>query len=365
MVLLLTCDGLPLPCDGLPLPCDGLPLPCDGLPLPCDGLPADELVARAHVVALPMRVPFRGVRVREALLLEGPAGWGEFSPFTEYDDAEAARWLAAAVEAAWQGWPPPVRDVVPVNATVPAVAPADVAAVLAGFPGCTTAKVKVAEAGQVLADDVDRVAAVRECLGRSGRVRVDANGAWSVPQAVEALSALAPYDLEYAEQPCSTVPELAELRLALARRGLDVLVAADESVRKASDPERVALAGAADLVVVKVAPLAGVRRALAVVEGCGLPVVVSSALDTSVGLAAGVALAAALPELSHACGLGTTALLACDVSSPRLVPVDGVLRPRAVAPDPDLLTELAAAEHRRDWWHDRLRRCAGLLTEDA
>ena len=234
----------------------------------------DELSADAHVVAIPMRVPFRGTTVREALLLRGPAGWGEFSPFPEYDDEEAARWLAAAVEAAWTGWPAPVRDRVAVNATVPAVAAADVPAVLARFPGCTTAKVKVAQPGQVLADDVDRVAAVREVLGASGRVRVDANGAWSVDDALTALTALAPFDLEYAEQPCADFDGLTALRVALARAGVDVPVAADESVRKAEDPLRVALAGAADVVVLKVAPLRGVAPALQVAAACGLPVVV-------------------------------------------------------------------------------------------
>lgn len=286
---------------------------------------------------------------------------GEFSPFPEYDDAEAARWLAAAVEAGWEGWPAPVRDRVPVNATVPAV-PADaVAAVLARFPGCTTAKVKVADPGQGLADDVARVAAVRDVLGPRGRVRVDANGAWTVDEARAALAALAGSGLEYAEQPCATLPELVALRAALARAGLHVPVAADESVRKASDPQRLALAGAADVVVLKVAPLGGVRPALAVAEACGLPVVVSSAIDTSVGLAGGVALAAALPGLPHACGLGTAALLAADVTGTPLLPVDGALPVRPVAPDPALLAAHAAPPDRQAWWRARLQRCAALL----
>jgi len=323
----------------------------------------DELADDLHVVSIPMLVPFRGVLEREALLVRGPAGWGELSAFPEYDDHEAARWLASAVEAAWLGWPAAVRQAVPVNATVPAVAADDVAGVLARFPGCTTAKVKVAQDGQVLADDVDRIAAVRSVLGPGGRVRVDANGAWSVEQALTALRALAPFDLEYAEQPCATVAELAALRLALARAGVDVLVAADESVRKAQDPLRVALAGAADVVVLKVAPLAGVRPALAVAEACGLPVVVSSALDTSVGISAGVALAAALPDLPYACGLATTSLMASDVAD--LLPVDGALPVRAVVPDPDRLVALAAAPDRRAWWVARARRCHALLAEST
>ena len=321
--------------------------------MPAEPPDAAELLAHAHVVAVPMRVRFRGVVVREAVLLEGPAGWGEFAPFPEYDDAESARWLAAAAEAAWTGWPPPVRDLVPVNATVPAV-PADaVAAVLQRFPGCTTAKVKVAEPGQSLDDDVARVAAVREALGAGGRIRVDANGAWSVSEAQAALRELAPFGLEYAEQPCATVEELAQVR------GHGVLVAADESVRRAEDPLRVARDGAADVVVVKVPPLGGVRAALQIAEECGLPVVVSSALDTAVGIGAGLALAAALPELPYACGLGTGGLLADDVAD---VPLrDGVMPVGAVVPDADRLARLAAPPERARWWHDRLRRCAALL----
>lgn len=313
------------------------------------------LDADVHVVAVPMRVPFRGVRVREALLIRGPAGWGEFAPFVEYEDAEAARWLACAVEAAWTGWPSARRERIPVNATVPAVPAEDVPAVLERFAGCTTAKVKVAQAGQVLADDVARVRAVRDLLGPAGRVRVDANGGWSVAQAQRALEALAPSGLEYAEQPCATVEELVALRAA----GCPVPIAADESVRKAEDPLRVARLGAADIVVLKAAPLGGVARALQVAEACGLPVVVSSALDTSVGIAAGLALAAALPALPYACGLATTGLMADDVAD--LPVVGGTLPVRAVVPDPARLAELAAPPDRQRWWRERLHRCADLL----
>jgi O-succinylbenzoate synthase len=324
-------------------------------------LPDALRVAELHVVSIPMRVPFRGVLHREAMLLRGPAGWGEFAPFLEYDDLESARWLAAALEAATVGWPAPLRSTVPVNATVPAVAAADVAGVLARFPGCTTAKVKVAQAGQSLADDLDRVAAVRAALGPAGRVRVDANAAWSVDDAVRALTALAAYDLEYAEQPCASLEELAAVRVALARAGVEVLVAADESVRKAADPLRVAVAGAADVVVLKVAPLAGVARALEVAQACGLPVVVSSALDTSVGISAGVALAAALPALPYACGLATTSLMAADVVRDSLDGRGGALPVGPVVPDPELLAALAAPPERQRWWRDRLERCAAVL----
>lgn len=326
----------------------------------------DDLLADAHVVQIPMRTRFRGLTHREAVVLRGPAGWGEFGAFAEYADAEAARWLASAVEAAWVGWPTPVRDAVPVNATVPAVAPGGVAGILARFPGAGTAKVKVAETGQSLADDVARVAEVRDVLGPSARIRVDANGGWTLNDAADAIEALSTYDLEYVEQPCAEVEDLARLRVALAREGIDVPVAADESIRRAEDPELVRRLDAADVMVVKVAPLGGVRAALKIVERVGLPAVVSSAIDTSVGIAAGVALAAVLPELPYACGLGTLALMSGDVSTDPATPEDGVLSHRsAVTVDPDLLDRWAAPTDRVAWWHERIRRCHMLLHPGA
>ncbi|MDF2049282.1 MULTISPECIES: o-succinylbenzoate synthase [unclassified Arthrobacter] len=320
----------------------------------------DELLASAHVVSLPMRVKFRGIMEREALLLRGPAGWGEFCPFPEYADAEASRWLAAAIEAAWSGFPPPVRSVIPVNATVPAV-PADrVPDVLARFGRVDAVKVKVAEQGQTLDDDAARLAAVRAALPEAA-IRVDANGGWDVPTAVEALTRLSAVGLEYAEQPVPTIEGLAEVRRALRAAGTPVLIAADESVRKESDPLRVARAGAADLIVVKVAPLGGVRRALDIVAQAGLPAVVSSALDTSVGIRAGLALAASLPELPYACGLGTVSLFESDITKDPLVADDGAIRLRDVAADAGLLEQYAASPERRDWWLARLRRVHAFL----
>jgi O-succinylbenzoate synthase len=309
-----------------------------------------------HVYALPLRTRFRGIEVREGVLVRGDAGWGEFSPFREYDDAEATAWWRAAVEAADDGWPPPVRHRVPVNATVPAVAPDAVAGVLHRFPGCLTAKVKVAEPGQSPRDDEARLEAVRSLLGEVGRIRVDANGAWDVDRAARLLPA---YDraaggLEYAEQPCATVEELAALR-----RKVHIPIAADESVRRAGDPLRVARLEAADVAVLKVQPLGGVRACLRIAETIGLPVVVSSALETSVGIAAGVALAAALPELPYACGLATAGLLARDVVTEPFVAKGGVLTVRPVAPDPALLADAGADEATAAWWRDRVRRVAG------
>ncbi|BCW79712.1 o-succinylbenzoate synthase [Arthrobacter sp. NicSoilC5] len=323
--------------------------------------PLAELLAGARVVSLPMRVKFRGIMQRESLLLQGPAGWGEFCPFPEYGDAEASRWLAAAIEAGWQGFPAPLRTSVPVNATVPAVAAHRVPDVLARFGRVDAVKVKVAEQGQSLDDDVARLHAVRAALPDAA-VRVDANGGWDVPGAVEALTRLAPVGLEYAEQPVPSIEGLAEVRTRLRDAGTPVLIAADESVRKETDPLRVARAGAADLIVVKVAPLGGVRRALDIVAQAGLPAVVSSALDTSVGIRAGLALAAALPDLPYACGLGTVSLFESDITLDPLVADDGAIRLRDVAADAGLLERFAAPAERRDWWLDRLRRVHALLT---
>lgn len=316
-----------------------------------------DLLEHLQVVSIPMNTRFRGITTREIALLHGPAGWGEFSPFLEYGPPEASRWLASAIECAWRDWPAPVRDLVPVNATVPAVDAREVPAVLARFDGCRTAKVKVAQAGQRRKDDLDRVAAVREVMGPEAHVRVDANGGWDLAQATDALAALAAYDLEYAEQPCATVDELAALRRALARAGVDVPVAADESIRKADDPMRVVRMGAADVAVVKVAPLGGVHAALAIAGETGLPMVVSSALDSSVGIAAGVALAAALPQLPYACGLGTVNLFTSDVVADPLVPRHGDLPLRRPRPDAELLGRLEAPADRRAWWMQRVRDC--------
>jgi o-succinylbenzoate synthase len=290
------------------------------------------LLPTVRAFAIGMSTRFRGITVREGALIEGPAGWGEFSPFAEYRPRECARWLACALEAACAGWPAPVRDRVGVNVTVPAVSPRRAHEIAAGS-GCRTAKVKVAEPGQSDADDVARVAAVRDALGTGGRIRVDANGGWDIGHAAVMLAALAPFGLEYAEQPCASLAELAELR-----RRTDVPLAADESIRRASDPLAVRAAGAADIVVLKVQPLGGVRAALQVAQACGLPVVVSSAVESSVGLAAGVALAAALPELRYDCGLATMSLLAGDVTSQPLAAEDGTLPVRAPVVDPERIS---------------------------
>ena len=308
------------------------------------------------VYSIPLTTRFRGITVREGVLLHGPAGWGEFCPFADYDDRESAPWLAAAREAAEEGWPEPVRDRVAVNCIVPAVGP-ERAQEIVRASGCATAKVKVADGPGSLPADLERVAAVRDALGPAGAVRVDANAAWTVDEAVAAISALDRMagGLQYVEQPCRTVDELAAVR-----RRVDVPIAADESIRRAEDPLRVAVAGAADVAVLKVAPLGGVRRALAVAEACGLPCVVSSALETSVGMAAELALAAALPRLDMACGLGTGALLTADVVDDPIRPVDGWLPVRRRAPEPVRRSAVAAPPERARWWEERLARVAAV-----
>jgi O-succinylbenzoate synthase len=330
----------------------------------------------------PLTTQFRGLDVRDGLLLRGAAGWGELSPFWDYDDVESATWLRATREAADIGWPSPVRNTVPVNVTVPAVGQERARELVLKSGGCRTAKVKVAQrladgTLEPVAAEVARVAAVRQAFDELygpgiGRIRVDANGAWSISEAEAHLREIdgAADGLEYAEQPCATVEELAELRRALAHAGLDVRIAADESIRRAADPLRVVELDAADIVVLKVQPLGGVRACLALAEQVGLPVVVSSALESSIGLAAGVALAAALPELPFACGLATSQLLLHDVVASPLLPVDGELPvlagddPRLV-PDDAALAAAAPSAEVRDAWLARAKRLAGVLDGGA
>ena len=317
-------------------------------------------MADARVWTIPMRTRFRGIDTRHGLLLRGAAGWGEWSPFEDYSDAECVPWLLAAREAADGSWPVPVRDRVPVNVTVPAVSPERAAAVVAASAGCRTAKVKVAEPGQPESADVERVGAVRDALGPGGRIRIDVNGLWDVDTAVRRTRELdrAAGGLEYVEQPCATVEELAAVR-----RQVDVPIAADESIRRASDPLRVARLAAADIAVLKVQPLGGVAACLRIAEQIGLPVVVSSALESSVGLAAGLALAGVLPELPYACGLATLALLDGDVTSSPLTVLDGMLP--VVRPEPDLLDAVAADDATTARWLDRLRRVEALAAASA
>lgn len=307
-----------------------------------------------HVYAIDLRTHFRGVDHREGVLLRCGDRWTEWSPFLEYSDEEAATWLGASLIG---DDPEPRRARIPVNVTVPVVSPRR-AADLVLASGCTTAKVKIADPKSSLDDDLARLAAVRGALGPEGAIRVDANGCWSVDHAERALAILALIGLQYAEQPCATVQEMAELRRRLAEAGIDVPLAADESIRRASDPLLVAELEAADIVVLKNQPLGGWRRVVELAEELGRPVVISSALETSIGIWAGIQAAAALPELELACGLNTVKLLADDVLAEPLVARDGVIElAEAPVPDPAALRRLRAPGARREWWHARLQRC--------
>jgi o-succinylbenzoate synthase len=336
-----------------------------------------ELLSSARVVSLPLRTRFRGVVDREVMLFEGPNGWAEWSPFLEYPDEEAAVWLAAAIEFAFGDLPELRREAIPVNATLPAVAPDQIEKVLSRFGDFSTVKIKVAESGQNLDEDLARIAAVHAAYP-DARIRLDANGGYSVEDALTIARAIVDNGiaLDYLEQPVATIAEMAELRLKLAQSGIGadvaggVKIAADESVRKVSDPMAVVQAGAADILVLKAAPLGGISRAMAIAAEAGLPVVISSALESSVGLSMGAHLAASLPihgpvsatgatspgGLAFDSGLGTASLLAGDITREPLLPVDGFIEVRRVEVDEQKLDVFEAEDHRIDWWIDRLDR---------
>jgi O-succinylbenzoate synthase len=319
-----------------------------------------DLTQNARVVSIPLRERFRAVDHREALLFEGPNGWAEFSPFLEYGTAESSTWLQSAIECAFEPTPLSMRQSIGINATLPEVLPEQVAAVLARFGNFRTVKIKVA--GGQAESDLSRIEAVlRE--KPDAKIRLDANGHWSVDEAFAMVRAL--YDraieIEYFEQPCASIEELVELRLRLADANIVAKIAADELVRKADDPIAVAKAEAADILVLKVAPLGGIRRMLKIAEEAGLPVVVSSSLETSVGLSYGLRAAASLPELEFDCGLGTAALLQADIVEEPLIPIDGMLNLTTVKPSAELLQRYAASAERREWWLSRLEACARHL----
>ncbi|WP_237564287.1 o-succinylbenzoate synthase [Actinomyces sp. 432] len=338
-------------------------------------------IDQAVVWDVAMRTPFRGLTRRDGVLLHGPAGWGELAPFWNYDADTCAPWLASALEQAIVGHAdlPRYRQTVPVNITVPAVAPDHARALIAAAgasaatgPGRSasrqpeadpvTVKIKVTGARasdrKALAADVARIEAVRDAVGPGGRIRIDVNGAWDLETARKILPLLdtAAQGLEYVEQPCGSTQALADLR-----RLVNIPVAADESIRLSADPLAVTRLKAADVAVLKVAPLGGVRRCLALAERLGLPSVVSSAVDTSVGIGAGVVLAAALPELEHACGLGTVRLLARDVAAPSAVPADGVLPVRPVHVSRALLRTASADAEVTARWRTRLSHITAAL----
>jgi O-succinylbenzoate synthase len=316
-----------------------------------------QILETAKVLSIPMRIKFRGITTREVLLFEGPNGWAEWSPFTEYEDEEASIWLKAAIEFAFGDIPEPTLKTIKVNATLAAVK--DVRAALEPFGNFEVVKIKVAEKGQTLQDDLDRIHAVRKYYP-DARIRLDANGGYDIETALTLAKAM--YEegvpLEYLEQPVKTIAELAELKLKL--KVLNIKIAADESVRKVSDPLAVAQAHAADLLVLKAAPIGGINSALRIAKQAGLPVVVSSALETSVGISMGVHLAALL-DSEYASGLATAALLTEDVTDTPLIPINGEISVTRITPNKSALDKLQASADKTTWWMKKLERCLKFL----
>jgi O-succinylbenzoate synthase len=319
----------------------------------------NQLLASMQVVALPLKSKFRGITEREVALFEGPAGWGEFAPFLEYDDVESSNWLLSAIDAATNPAPMAYRGFIKVNATLPALNNAkEIEELLQSFAGCDTVKIKV---GENLAEDIVRVARVRALLPKA-KLRLDVNGAWSVDQALVNLYAI--YEevgsLEYIEQPCATLAELRQLKEKLV---IDFKITGDEVIRKAKDPFAIDLQGAVDVLMLKVAPLGGVTRAREIGAHHKLPMVVSSALDSAVGIGYGLQLAASLPSIDYACGLATGQLLSADVAAMPLE--NGELEVRAISPDADLLAKYAVPVERLTWWKERTKRAfyAGAESE--
>jgi O-succinylbenzoate synthase len=311
-----------------------------------------QLLDTLRVIALPMKTKFRGITVREVALIKGSYGWGEFSPFLEYDDAESAPWLASAIEAATTPKPKLYRTSIAVNGTIPATNDKKVVDDLAAsYPGVKTYKVKV---GDNLSEDIVRLARIRS-LGRKVNIRIDVNGLWSVEQALTNLYAfyenVGPF--EYVEQPCATLNELRELKSKIR---IPLKIAVDEVIRKSADPFALDLQGAADIVMLKVQPLGGIKRAHAIAEHHKLPVVVSSALESAVGINYGISLAASFEEMNFDCGLGTGSLLAADVA--QLPIVDGKIKISEFEPQ---LDGLDVASDRFEWWKNRIMRTAELL----
>jgi O-succinylbenzoate synthase len=317
-----------------------------------DALEALEL----HPVRIPMRQRFRRVDHREAVLVRGPSGWGEFSPFPDYPPEVTTRWLAAALELACGQLPDPVRPEIPVNVTVPAIDTATAVA-LVNESGASTAKVKIADREDSEEEDVERVAAVREALGSKGNLRVDANASWDLETAIARIERLDQYDLQYVEQPVATLEDMKALRARV-----HVPLAADELVRQSPHPLRVIEEGAADVLVLKVQPMGGVSRVLDLANRSTIPVVISSALETSIGIYGGLLAASLIGDLPYACGLGTVSLIEGDPTLDPLIPIDGMLEVRRPEPDPDLLDRWRPERDRGAEMLRKLRAAAEVLT---
>ena len=310
----------------------------------------EDALASLRVVALPMKTKFRGIEVRETALFEGPAGWAEFAPFIEYDARESLAWLESAIEAATIRVPIGKRTSIPVNATVPASNDAaEIEEILSWYPGVDTVKIKV---GTGIREDLARIARVRKVLP-TAKIRVDVNGSWSVDDAIFNIRTIygevAGNFLEYVEQPVASLNELRELKERLI---VDVKIAGDEVLRKAEDPFAINLDGAIDVLMLKVSPLGGIKRSLELAAHHNLPVVVSSALESVVGISYGLKLAAQLPVLNYACGLATGALMRADVG---VIPIDdGAMSVSTPEISLEMLEKLKVSQERLEWWRNRI-----------
>lgn len=306
----------------------------------------DLILDSLRVVSLPTKTNFRGINHREVALFKGPEGWAEFSPFLEYSDQESARWLSCAIEAATVPIPHLFRKTIAVNATLPALnSESEITRILSAFPGCTTIKIKVGENGQ---EDLARIATVRK-IAPDAKLRIDVNGLWNVDQATNFLELCG--DIEYVEQPCATIEELRELKSRI-----NVKIVGDEILRKSKNPFEVELEGAIDILMLKVQPLGGIIPAKKLAEHHKLPVVVSSALESAIGISYGLKLAASIEHLDYACGLATASLLSSNLGD--LPIIDGNIEVADIEPQFDGLEVTA---DRYEWWENRIMRTAALL----
>jgi o-succinylbenzoate synthase len=318
-------------------------------------LTLEEALASLRVLALPMRTTFRSLDIRETALFKGENGWGEFAPFVEYSDQESLQWLESAIEAADKALSPALRESIPINATVPASNDeAEIEQILSWYPGVDTAKIKV---GTGIKEDLARIAAVRKHLPKA-KIRIDVNGSWSVKEALSNIIAI--YEvtgdlLEYVEQPVASLDELKQLKEGMS---VDVKIAGDEVLRKAKDPFAISLDGEIDILMLKVSPLGGIKRAMDLASHHKLPVVISSALESAIGISYGLALAARVPSLDYACGLGTSALFNQDISDIPIV--NGAIKATSYPIDLDRVERYELKGERLEWWRNRISRVWNL-----
>lgn len=325
----------------------------------------DELLEHMTVVSIPLRTAFRGLQHREVAIFEGPQGPGEWAAFTEYDDSEAAWWLVAALEQAFGEEPSFVPKPVPVNAIVPALPPSDIEAWLQMFPGVAAVKVKIAQKGETLEDDIARAREVRRVCGDEVLLRLDVNASWDLDTATDSIQKLETFSIDYVEQPVATIAEMKELQKRLAGR---VRLAADELIRTTRSLDLLDRS-VCDVAIIKPSPLGGFGRPIELASQAlerGMDVVVSSALETSVGLTHATAVACWVNQetgVDTAHGLSTQLLLRSDVADEPLAPQNGWVTPATITLDRGSIEKVRAPRERVDWWRARLERCLPLARE--